>query len=52
MNNIKIEGIIETNFKHEDFLAEFIKWIEVMDSYFQGVTIPVDEEGRELTQKG
>lgn len=44
-NKIKIEGIIETNFNHKDFIEEFIKWAEVMDSRFWGITVPVDDKG-------
>ena len=51
-NNIKIEGTIETDFKHKDFIEEFIRWVEVMDSRFWGVTVPVDDKGFAIEVRG
>ena len=47
-NYIGIDGVIETNLSHEDFLKQFIKWIEDSDFRFCGSTQYVDKNGHPI----
>lgn len=42
---IGINGIIETDLSHQEFLDKFILWIEDNNYRFFGLTKEVDEEG-------
>lgn len=42
---IGINGIIETDLSHQEFLDKFILWIEDNNYRFFGSTKEVDEEG-------
>jgi hypothetical protein len=45
---IGISGVIETDLSHEDFLEQFIEWIEDSDFRFCGSTQYVDENGHPI----
>lgn len=42
---IGMNGVIETDLSHEDFLVQFIKWIEDNSFRFYGSTRENDEDG-------
>ena len=41
---IKIDGCIETEKTHDEFLEEFITWIESRKEYFTGTTKKWEDE--------
>jgi effector-binding domain-containing protein len=48
---ISINGIIETDLSHQEFLDKFILWIESNGYRFCGSSREVDEEGNPLEYK-
>lgn len=42
--NIEINGSIEVNVSHDEFLEEFYKWLESKDWSFFGMTEELKEE--------
>ena len=44
---IKINGCVETEKSHDEFLDEFITWLESRGEYFEGVTKEFKDEDYE-----
>ena len=42
---VKIDGIINTNLKQDEFLDKFLTWLESHGWYFCGITQLVNEDG-------
>jgi len=42
---IKIDGCVETNLTHDEWLDQFIEWLESRSECFGGGTEDVTEEG-------
>jgi hypothetical protein len=48
MREIHIDGVVSVDVSHNDFIDQFIEWIEFKGWMFGGGTVELDKEGNPI----